>query len=640
MAKSTGGYGGWRGSTITAAVSFTVLLVIVGVIGVISVDSSSGRSLLGRVTSMTAVRTSDGYAYGEDDAADGVEEGARRRLAMESSSPPSSAGGGRRARAPTTNHTTANSTSNGSSGGGGGGGGGGEQAPPGTNSSTGNSTSSGSSGGGGGGEQAPRGTNSSTGGSTSSGSSGGGGGGGGEQAPRGTNRGGGGGGGGEQAPRGTNSSTGSSTSSGSSGGGGGGGGGGVEQAPRGSSNNATGDGSSAGSSGGGPRGGAPGGAGQGYNAKDHWSIVKTRGTQFVTGDGLRFYVCGWNEKYLLYSGATSAGQAHVTTQYSQALSLGLNIVRMVVAIFSTENPVQSGPNTFNEETLKGLDWVLKEASDRGIRVLVCFGSNWDIKATYLEWLKPGLDKDGDQNLYDDFYRTPETRSWYKSLIRKIITRNNTLTGVTYSADPTIFAWELMNEARCGSDPSGRTLLGWYQEMAAYIKTLDSAHMVSTGSDAFYGPQSPDRLWINPDKGWPAEQGSDYIAENQIADIDFAAAHIYPQMWMGRTVEQRFEFFPRWVRGHIDDAKSKIRKPMVFEEFGWQGNVPLRTKMYESVYNYTYSATADEDHSCGAMFWMLGKERNDPSDWNVDYDRHPDTVRVIRESCAKYNRLPR
>lgn len=57
---------------------------------------------------------------------------------------------------------------------------------------------------------------------------------------------------------------------------------------------------------------------------------------------------------------------------------------------------------------------------------------------------------------------------------------NTVTGVAYRDDPTIFAWELINEPRVSSDGSGDTLQAWIEEMSAGIKAVDPHHMVTTG----------------------------------------------------------------------------------------------------------------------------------------------------------------
>lgn len=44
-----------------------------------------------------------------------------------------------------------------------------------------------------------------------------------------------------------------------------------------------------------------------------------------------------------------------------------------------------------------------------------------------------------------------------SYSQTVLTRRNIYTGIEYRDDPTIFAWELINEPRCMTDPSGDTL---------------------------------------------------------------------------------------------------------------------------------------------------------------------------------------
>ena len=77
---------------------------------------------------------------------------------------------------------------------------------------------------------------------------------------------------------------------------------------------------------------------------------------------------------------------------------------------------------------------------------------------------------------------------YKNYIRKIVTRVNTITGVAYSNDPTVFAWELANEPHCNDGyedrlgvPRASIVRTWVAEIAAYIKSLDSNHMVGSRS---------------------------------------------------------------------------------------------------------------------------------------------------------------
>jgi mannan endo-1,4-beta-mannosidase len=53
---------------------------------------------------------------------------------------------------------------------------------------------------------------------------------------------------------------------------------------------------------------------------------------------------------------------------------------------------------------------------------------------------------------------------------------------TYKEDPVIFGWELMNEPRNYDDSSGDTLQAWINEMSAFVKSVDSQHMLAVGSE--------------------------------------------------------------------------------------------------------------------------------------------------------------
>src|SRR4029078_10177057 len=147
-----------------------------------------------------------------------------------------------------------------------------------------------------------------------------------------------------------------------------------------------------------------------------------------------------------------------------------------------------------------------------------------------------------------FYSNPETRRLYREHINKLATRKNTVTGVFYRDDPTIFGWELMNEAQV---ITGRwsERRAWISEMSTYLKSLDPNHMISPG-DLGYRSSAERREWL---------------ADHALPTIDYCDVHLYP-----RDDHNSFITRPDGMKGFVDSrvaAANSIAKPLVFGEFG-------------------------------------------------------------------------
>ena len=125
-----------------------------------------------------------------------------------------------------------------------------------------------------------------------------------------------------------------------------------------------------------------------------------------------------------------------------------------------------GPGDFNEEAFRVLDKVLQVANETGVRVLIPLVDQWKWwggRAEYAKFRGKSADEFWtDQQVIDDFKQT----------IHFTLNRVNTLTGVAYKDDPAIFGWETGNEI--DSTPA------WTREISAYIKSIDSNHLVVDG----------------------------------------------------------------------------------------------------------------------------------------------------------------
>jgi mannan endo-1,4-beta-mannosidase len=91
--------------------------------------------------------------------------------------------------------------------------------------------------------------------------------------------------------------------------------------------------------------------------------------------------------------------------------------------------------------------------------------------------------------HDQFYTDKEVVASYQKYVKTLVDR--------YKSSPNIFAWELINEARCSGDlpsaascPGSETLTQWYKQQSAFVRKLDPYHMISTGGEGQFNQKDP------------------------------------------------------------------------------------------------------------------------------------------------------
>jgi len=161
----------------------------------------------------------------------------------------------------------------------------------------------------------------------------------------------------------------------------------------------------------------------------------------------------------------------VTNALDTAVEMGATVVRSHTLGASVGDPKSLSPRLgeYNEEAFKRVDYAIKEAGERGLRLIIPFVCNWAYyhggRETFTSWR--GLD---DRNL---FYTDREVIDDFKAYVSVIVNRVNSYTGISYKDDPTIMAWELGNELN--DAPAA-----WVAELTDYIKSIDRRHLVAHG----------------------------------------------------------------------------------------------------------------------------------------------------------------
>jgi endo-1,4-beta-mannosidase len=290
-------------------------------------------------------------------------------------------------------------------------------------------------------------------------------------------------------------------------------------------------------------------------------------------------------------------------------------------------------------------------------------------AQYLNWNEagdipypppqPGGDWTEYQAYTAGFFSNQNAIDDYKSHIDYLINRINPYTGLVYKDDPTIMTWELANEPRGMTNANNFNL--WIDNAAAFIKALDTNHLVTTGCEG--------------DTPWPSWNGLDFVSNHNGPNIDYATIHIWPQNWgwYDPAVPGTYSFAENEARTYFNEQIAKAAslnnpKPAVLEEFGLARDGgsydPItatiqRDLFFTAMYEEVYDSANSGGPAAGTNFWAWSGEGRplEPygSDWSPGdpwtgdpphevqgwysvYDADSTTLAVISDHSSEMNSL--
>jgi mannan endo-1,4-beta-mannosidase len=336
-------------------------------------------------------------------------------------------------------------------------------------------------------------------------------------------------------------------------------------------------------------------------------IVRASGVRFLL-DGRPFRFVGANVAVMY----RDEDRASMPETLRQAAQMGIKVVRVWASGEGGPNDVKpiadfndwprthsfrNKANEWNEAEFVFLDQVIAEAARNDLRVQLCLVNWWRDTGGVTQYLRWAGISGADDDKYPfgindekamQFYRNEAARALYRQHVEKIATRRNTVTGILYRDDPTIFGYELINEGKC---ITGRweERRAWIAEMSAYLKSLDPNHMIAPG------------IW-----GYrTAAERREWLKDHALPSIDYCDVHNYP-----RTDHDSFVDSPQTLGEFIANrvaAAATVNKPLVFGEFGMSldgYNGATQLDWFRAYFDHTA-----RDGAGGTMFWILTPDPN-------------------------------
>ncbi|MEM7655020.1 MAG: cellulase family glycosylhydrolase [Bacteroidota bacterium] len=371
------------------------------------------------------------------------------------------------------------------------------------------------------------------------------------------------------------------------------------------------------------------------------AFVHVQGSQLIRA-GKPYYFLGTNFWYGMNLGSTgeAGDRKRLIQELDQLAELGVTNLRIMGASEGTEDQpwqllptLQAEPGKWDSNQWEGLDFLLAEMAKREMLAVVCLNNFWPWSggmAQYVKWESrkaipyPPPAEGGDWARYQlyaaSFFRNEGAMQAYEAMIRALLTRINSLTGIPYREDPTIMAWELANEPRGIQNP--RAYRAWIARSAQLIKQVDPNHLLTIGSEGW----TPSRL-----------AGTHFKKDHRIPGIDYATLHIWIQNWgwydplrPEETYEAGLKKAKKYLKRHLRQAEA-MGMPVVLEEFGIArdqddhdpaASVNWRDRYYQDMFEEVLNWSRKGKALAGCNFWAWGgqgRPRNPKAIWQKGDD---------------------
>lgn len=409
-------------------------------------------------------------------------------------------------------------------------------------------------------------------------------------------------------------------------------------------------------------------------------FVKVQEMHFISNDK-PYYFVGTNLWYGCYLGSPgpSGSRERLIRELDSLHALGLDNLRILAGseisnkIRSVKPAIVREPGVYDDSLLIGLDFVLSEMKKRKMKAVLYLTNYWEWSggmSQYISWadsvrtFDPEVDGwDKFMNFSATFYKNEKANALFRSYVKSIVHRKNSVNGKKYFQDPTIMSWQLANEPRPGregefADANLPNYYKWIDETAGYIKSLDTNHLVSSGNEGLAGSLGNDEC---------------YLTAHRSKNIDYLTMHLWPLNWGWFKPLQYEETLPEteskaieYIDKHIAFARQ-LNKPLVMEEFGigrdsgkFAPGTPTtaRDRYYQKIFSVLYDSAHAGSPIAGSNFWAWGGEgRTQNSDFmwkqgdeftgdppqepqgvNSIFDTDSSTLAIIKEQAKKMKQL--